>query len=81
MVEKNTVSNEKKDSKHINLHSSFKCPENFKKCRFYNPNQPEESRCIKDSNIGYCVQEYFETYDQSEVINGLGDIRWYSGNF
>ena len=75
MKHRNIISNKEKTSKHINLHSSFKCPEDFKKCRFYNPNQPEECRCIKDSNIGYCVQEHFETYDQSEVINELGDFR------
>lgn len=62
MKEKNTVSNNK-------------CPEDFKTCRFYNSNQPEESRCIKDSNIGYCVEEYFELYGKSEVIKDFGDSK------
>ena len=85
MVKKNIVSNEKKVSKHINLHSSFKCPTTaFKKCKNYDGHDKLESRCKTDSTVGYCITElevirwidnYLKEYDQSEVINGLGDIR------
>ena len=56
-------------------YKNFVCPEDYIKCEFYNPNQPLESRCIKDSNIGLCIKEYFDYYEKEEVINELGDIR------
>lgn len=85
MVEKNTVPNEKKDSKHINLHSSFKCPITaFKKCKNYDGHDKLESRCKTDSTVGYCIPEletirwidnYLKEYDNCEVITEHGDIR------
>ena len=34
-----------------------KCPNNKHKCKYYHPELKSESRCIKDSNIGYCIKE------------------------
>ena len=50
----------------------MKCPSDYKNCKCYNPNLPEESRCNTDSTIGYCVEEYFKLYESSEVITENG---------
>lgn len=31
-------------------------------CRYYHKENKEESRCIKDSHIGYCIIEYYNIY-------------------
>ena len=71
MKRKNTssINNRRKDYK------NFRCPEDYKKCEFYDPSQPEESRCVKDSNIGCCVKEYFDFCEKEEIITENGDIR------
>ncbi|GAI72416.1 unnamed protein product [marine sediment metagenome] len=70
MANKNIVSNEYRQ----NNYKKFRCPEDYKKCQYYNPKQPKESRCILDSSIGCCVKEYFDYHDKLEVITENGDI-------
>ena len=57
------------------VNKKFRCPEDYRQCEFYNPNQPEESRCQNDSSVGLCVKEFFDYYDKLEVIGEHGDIR------
>ncbi len=74
MNARNTISNNINISEYKNL--NFVCPEDYEKCEHYNPKQPEESKCFKDSNIGVCVKGYFDYYDKAtEVITEHGDIR------
>ena len=75
MESKNTVPNIDRENDNKNINSSYTCPEDFKKCFFYNSDFPEESRCQTDSTTGYCVIDYFKEYDSSEVIKEDGDIR------
>ncbi len=71
---KNTVSNVNRTPEYKNI--NFVCREDYETCENYNPKQPEESRCFKDSNIGVCLKEYFDYYDKTtEVITEHGDIR------
>lgn len=35
----------------------MKCPEIYDKCLYFNAKMPLESRCIKDSSVGYCINE------------------------
>ena len=74
MKVKNTISSTRRTPSNKNL--NFECLEDYVKCEYYHPNQPEESRCNTDSTIGYCVQEYFEIYDtSSEGIKEHGDTK------
>ena len=73
METKNTVSNIDRTLNNKKINSSYMCPEDFLKCFFYNSEVPEESRCMKDSTVGYCVIEYFIDYELSEVIKEDGD--------
>ena len=75
MKRRNTISNKEKTSKNINLHSSFVCPADFKNCKYYHSDQPEESRCQNDSSVGLCVKEYFDFLSKEEVITENGDTK------
>lgn len=33
------------------------CREDYWNCEFYVPENPNENKCIKDSNFGYCTTE------------------------
>lgn len=56
----------------------MKCPENYQRCENYRPKNESESRCVLDSNIGFCVKEReawekeiddrFQEYDKSKII-------------
>ena len=72
---KNTVPEIDRKNDNKNVNSFYSCPEDFKKCFFFNSEVPEESRCQTDSTTGYCVIEYFNDYDSSEVIKEDGDTK------
>ena len=35
----------------------MKCVEIYKECSYFNVEMNPESKCIKDSNVGYCIKE------------------------
>ena len=44
-------------SREINRYCPNCKDQNYKNCRYYNDQNPPESRCITDNSIGFCLLE------------------------
>jgi len=45
----------------------MKCSKNYKECNCYQENMPKESQCVKDSNIGFCINKPYQPRPLKEL--------------
>ena len=62
-----------KEFENKKFHSSFKCPDDYRTCKYWTDKLDPLYHCNQDIRPGICIQEYFDDYNKSEVITKDGD--------